>query len=275
MRGDRGCSTLARLLLIGAVLLSGCCVLSVHDKGDSGFLPHSGQLQHLTHHVPFDEAYIPDVDRLEEAKRTRRNVCVLPVSTKIVEEIARAQDLPKSWYEARVKDYRELALDLRSKVVDSYESFTIEDHLEWLAHEKAETLRPPFQQVACNGNSEGVKDALVWELALVELTPNIPVVSALGTVANFFFHGSALVRALGAGGVTVEGVLRDGMDMTPLMVFREHRADKIALFSVRNYTVHGHTRRVFTELSGELVALTYAPYSHDISGAWSFTFNPL
>lgn len=254
-------------LLISTVGASGCCLLAPREATDSGFLPLSGELREMDHHVPFDSAFIPDIARLEAAKAQLSRVCVLPVSTALVEDAARAQDLPKGWLDERIEDFRGLAANLHAKLVARYEAFEPEREIDH-GVEGARRIRLS----PCEGKFDS---ALVWELALVEVTPNIPVVSALGTLANFFFHGSALVRALGAGSVTIEGVLRDGRDMTPLLVFRERRADKIALFSVRNYTVYGHTRRVFTELSNELVTLTYTPYSYDVSGAWSFTFNPL
>jgi hypothetical protein len=252
-------------VLILSMMVSGCCALQTPVE-DSGFLPASENLVEPQGHVPFDYAYIPDPEKFERAKREKRSVCMQPVITAFAEDVAKKRDLPEGWIRARIQEYRELGRDLEEKFKEAVRTF---DPVEEYSGESfAASIT---KKSLCEYPSP---DSLVWEVALVEVSPNIPVVSVIATIANYFLHGTALVRALGSGGVVIEGILRDGESDDVLLTFRERQGDKIALLSARNYTVYGHTRRVFSEIAQQMVELSYAPREYDVPGSWTFTFNP-
>lgn len=257
------------LQVFGVFLLSlavgGCCS---HLAGpqDSGFLPASESLSEPVGHIPFDYAYVPNPEKLERAKREKKSVCIQPVITAFAEDQAKRRDLPEGWTRARIQEFRDLGKDLEDKFKEGVRTF--DPQQEFSGEPFAESIK---KKSLCEYPQP---DSLVWEVALVDVSPNIPVVSVLATVANYFLHGTALVRALGAGGVVVEGILRDGENDDVLLIFRERQGDKMALFSVRNYTVYGHTRRALSEIAEQMVELSYAPSEYDVPGSWTFTFNP-
>lgn len=255
---------LASLVVLSA---TGCCLVQNNGPVDSGFLPSSEYLTEPGGHVPFDVAYVPDPEKFERAKREKKSVCIQPVVTEVAEQAAREMDLPPSWVKGRIADLRELGSDLEAKLKVALTDFDPGDEYDGLPF--AGTVS---KKAVCEYPGP---DSLVWELALVEVSPNIPVVSVLATLANHFLHGTAIVRALGAGSVVVEGILRDGATDDVLLIFRDRQGDKISLFSVRNYTVYGHTRRAFSEIAQQVAELSYAPSSYDVPGSWIFTFNPL
>jgi hypothetical protein len=250
------------LLALGG---SGCCTLR-SPMEDSGFLPSSESLNESEENIPFDYAYVPNHERLERAKREKKSVCLQPVVTAFAEDEVKKRELPAGWTRARIKELRELGADLEAKFKEEAQNF---DPIEEYEGEEFAGLLQ--KKSLCEYPAP---DSLVWEVAIIDVSPNIPVVSVLATVANYFLHGTALVRALGAGGVVVEGILRDGETDDVLLTFRERQGDKVALFSVRNYTVYGHTRRALSEIAHQMIELSYAPQEYDVPGSWTFTFNP-
>ena len=250
------------LLALGG---SGCC--AIHSPiEDSGFLPSSESLHESEENIPFDYAYVPNPERLERAKREKKSICLQPVVTAFAEDEVKKRDLPGRWTRERIKELRELGADLETKFKERVQEF--DPTREYESEEFGGALK---KKSWCEYPAP---DSLVWEVAIIDISPNIPVVSVLATVANYFLHGTAVVRALGAGGVVVEGILRDGETDDVLLTFRERQGDKISLFSLRNYTVYGHTRRAFSEIAQQMVELSYAPREYDVPGSWIFTFNP-
>jgi hypothetical protein len=113
------------------------------------------------------------------------------------------------------------------------------------------------------------------EIAITEISPNVPEVSAVATVAGFFLPGSGVIRLFGSGSIAIEGILRDGKTGDLLAEFRDREADKSAPISVRDYQMYAHIRRTLDDWADQLAELAGTVSSHQVKDSLPFTLDPL
>jgi hypothetical protein len=118
-------------------------------------------------------------------------------------------------------------------------------------------------------------DTLVLEIAVTEISPNVPEVSAVASIAGFFFPGSGIIRIFGSGSIAIEGILRDGKTGDLLAEFRDREADKSAPISVRDYQMYAHIRRSLDDWADQLAELAGTMSTHQVKDSLPFTLNPL
>jgi hypothetical protein len=263
-------SRLAEALLVSiiALFLSSCCVATAPPR-DHGFLEHSTLLAAMPQRAPFDGIYVSDPARLEKLRVGYRRLYIEPVSSGLAEEQILKEDFPPAFMTERKVEYRELASYFDGELKRAFETYDPAQHQDPRADLPPNKAFCRFELV-----SAPLEDTLVLQIALVEITPNIPGVSLLSTLASFLRPGAAILRSLGGGSVGIEGVLRDGNTGDPLLEFRDYRADKIALFSLRNYRTYAHTRVSITEWADEIAELLGTPSDHEVEESIPFTLMP-
>jgi hypothetical protein len=122
---------------------------------------------------------------------------------------------------------------------------------------------------------EPTDQTLVLEIAITEISPNLPEVSAVATVAGFILPGSSIIRLFGSGSIAIEGIVRDGKTGELLAEFRDREADKSAPISVRDYQMYAHIRRTLDDWADQLAELAGTVPSHQVKDSLPFTLDPL
>lgn len=255
-------SSLCLILL----LLSGCSLIKARPAEDAGFLPNPELLKDLSERAPFHAAYISDEKRIEELRVKYTKVYIEPVITTLAEEKLRKRNLPDSIIADRIEDLRELARYFEGKIRVAFEEFDPTD-----VDDEVEKTGPikKFQVV-----DVPTDDTFVWQLAIIDISPNSPELNIAATAAGFFVPGTGAVRALGAGSIAIEGIVRDGKTGDVLCEFRDREADKTAPVSIRDYQMYAHIRRALDEWAEQFAELAGTPMNHQVSDSLPFTLNP-
>lgn len=268
----RACSGFALLPLVRVVLLasillvSGCSLIKARPAEDAGFLPNPELLKEMSERAPFHAAYIANVDQLEQLRRQYTKVHIEPVVTFLAEEKLKKRNLPDSVIADRIEDLRELARYFEGRTRVAFEEFDPSDVDE---EEAAQGPIKKFQIV-----DVPTDDTFVWQLAIIDISPNVPELSIAATVAGFFVPGTGAVRAIGSGSVAVEGIVRDGKTGELLCEFRDRESDKSAPISIRDYQMYAHTRRALDEWAEQFAELAGTPMTHRVADSLPFTLNP-
>lgn len=259
----------ARLILfalIPVVLCTACSVFKARPAEDSGFLPYPELLKPMPERAPFNAVYVPDPKRLEELRMKYQSISVLPINTLPAETKIRARDLPAGVEESRIADLRELSGYFHARLENAFSEYD-GDGLS------AEGI--PIVVRKFTVRDEPTDQTLVLEIAITEISPNVPEVSAVATVAGFFLPGSGIIRLFGSGSIAIEGILRDGKTGGLLAEFRDREADKSAPISVRDYQMYAHTRRSLDDWADQLAELAGTMSTHQVKDSLPFTLNPL
>jgi hypothetical protein len=259
-------AAVAKIASLSLVVCGGCSLLKASPAKDSGFLPYPDLLKPMPERAPFNAVYVPDTQRLEELRMRYRSISIMPINTQPAESRIRAQSLSARIEESRISDLHELSGYFHSRLKSAFSDYDGDG----LSAEGVPIIVRKFTVL-----DEPTEETLVLEIAITEISPNLPEVSALATVAGFFLPGSGLIRLFGSGSVAIEGIVRDGRTGDMLAEFRDREADKSAPISVRDYQMYAHIRRSFDEWADQLAELAGTTATHRVKDSLPFTLNPL
>jgi len=260
---------ITRLLILGFVpvfLCSACTLFKARPAEDSGFLPYPELLKPMPERAPFNAVYVPDPQRLEELRLRYPFISVLPITTLPAEEKIKAKKLPAGVEESRLADLRELSGYFHTRLESAFSEY----EGDGLSEDDA-----PISVRRFIVRDEPSRETLVLEIAITEISPNVPEVSAVATVAGFFLPGSGVIRLFGSGSIAIEGIVRDGRTGDLLAEFRDREADKSAPISVRDYQMYAHIRRTLDDWADQLAELAGTVPSHQVKDSLPFTLDPL
>jgi hypothetical protein len=248
------------------ITISGCSLIKARPAEDAGFLPNPELLKDLSERAPFHAAYISDEKRIEDLRVHYTKVHIEPVVTTLAEEKLKKRNLPDSIIADRIEDLRELARYFEGKIRVAFEEF---DPTDVDADVAKKGPIKKFQVV-----DVPTDDTFVWQLAIIDISPNSPELNIAATAAGFFVPGTGAVRALGSGSIAIEGIVRDGKTGDVLCEFRDREADKTAPVSIRDYQMYAHIRRALDEWAEQFAELAGTPMNHQVSDSLPFTLNP-
>lgn len=243
-----------------------CSLFKARPAEDSGFLPYPDLLKPMPERAPFNAVYAPDPKRLEELRLRYPFISILPINTLPAEAKIKAKGLPPGVEESRLADLRELSAYFHARLKSAFSEY---DGDGLSADDE------PINVRRFTVRDEPSNDSLVLEIAITEISPNAPEVSALATIAGFFLPGSGVVRLFGSGSIAIEGIVRDGKTGELLAEFRDREADKSAPISVRDYQMYAHIRRTLDDWADQLAELAGTVPSHQVKDSLPFTLNPL
>jgi hypothetical protein len=72
----------------------------------------------------------------------------------------------------------------------------------------------------------------------------------------------------------MEGLVRDGATSQVLMEFKDRQADKVTLFSIKEFQEYGFVREAIDAWARELAELLATTVEHQVTGELAFTLNP-
>lgn len=244
--------SLILLILAVCVIISGCSLLKARPAEDSGFLPFNGKLAEMRERSPFNGGWIPDSNKIEELKKTHKNITVLPVVTDLLEEKVKKSGNSQGWKDERIEDARELAKYFENRMLLSFATNNI-----------------------YSVSSEVKPDSFVWEIAITELDPTSPTVSVAATAAGFLVPGGGVIRAVGTGSIAIEGIVRDSNTGDILATFKDREADKSSPFSVKDFQLYAHARVAIDDWAEQFFKLASTPQDVTVEDSLPISLNPL
>jgi hypothetical protein len=239
------------------LLIGGCSPLNLlrgRPAEDAGFLPFSTLLKPMPERGPFNAAYVPNINKLDQLKLSYTKVMIEPVDIQIAISKIKKRKLPNFIEEELISDVKELSIYFLAKIKAAFTA---------TKYRKYELVDTPDSQT------------FIWQIALVEVTPNSPELSVLSTIASFFIPGTGTLRVFGSGSVAMEGIVRDGSTGEVLALFKDRRVDKTAPVSVRDYQRYAHTRTNLDNWADNFAELAGTPSTHKVEEDLPFTLDPL
>lgn len=258
-----------RLIVVAlapVLLCTACAVFKARPAEDSGFLPYPELLKPMPERAPFNAVYVPDPKRLEDLRLKYPFISVLPINTLPAEAKITAKQLPSGVEDSRIADVRELSAYFHARLTSAFSEY------------EGDGLSADDEPISVRRfavRDEPTDQTLVLEIAITEISPNLPEVSVLATVAGFLLPGSGIIRLFGSGSIAIEGIVRDGKTGELLAEFRDREADKSAPISVRDYQMYAHIRRTLDDWADQLAELAGTVPSHQVKDSLPFTLDPL
>ncbi len=118
--------------------------------------------------------------------------------------------------------------------------------------------------------------SVTLELALIELNPTSPTGNAVKTAAKFFVGPLASLGGFFTkGNVAIEGKVRNSKTGELIFEFADNEADRMTLYSVRDFKPYGHAAHAFKEWAEQFEMFTRTPPSAKVQETRFFTFAPL
>ena len=149
----------------------------------------------------------------------------------------------------------------------------------------AEELRHEFALALANAErpryrivTRPTASSLTLEMAIVELTPTQRSLNAAKLAAKLLFGplgsvGSLVVQS--SGNIAIEAKIRLSRKGTLLYQFADNEADKMTLYSVRDFRPYGHVLVAIKEWAGQFTNLTGQLPGAAIADASFWTLSPL
>jgi len=237
-----------------AITVTSCSALKAPKAAPSAFLSHSAELTNGDHHSPFQQNWAsPD---LQDVLKSRPNIYIAPVTLAYLRPMSRSMSARAFTEEQRQEEAKKLAAYANSRVADAFA--------------RAGSAR--YKLVA-----QPDKNALVLELALVELNPNSATGGVLRTAINAAAApgvDSLLLKRLKAN-IALEGKVSDGATRRSVFEFSDNQENKSALIlSVNDFRSYGQARQAIDEWARQIEEVLRTHPSHRVSRATSFIIFP-
>lgn len=234
--------------------ISGCHLLKASPAPDEGFLPFNDKLNEMRERSPFNAGWIPDAKKLDELKKTYKNILVLPVVTDLLEEKIKKSGNSESWKKEHIEDAREIAKYFEQKMLLDFKKDNI--------------------YTTSSATSDPQPNSFVWEIAITELDPTSPAISAAATAAGFFVPGGGLIRVAGTGSIAIEGIIRDSNTGDVLATFKDRESDKSSPFSVNDFRLYAHAREAIDDWCEQFFLLATTTKDVKVEDSLPVTLNP-
>lgn len=118
-------------------------------------------------------------------------------------------------------------------------------------------------------------NSVTLELAIVELNPTSPTGNAIKTVAKFFVGPLAgLGGIFTKGNIAIEGKVRNSATKELIFQFADNEADKMTLYTVRDFRPYGHATVAMDEWARQFEEFTRTMPNHRVEESKFFTLMP-
>jgi len=237
-------------LLIPLVLLIMSCTLS-HET--TAFLSHGDEFV-KEGKLPADGSWIGDEQLLIDTARKAQKIFIADVNT---DNAVKKVDASKGF--ERFKTYRrEEIAEMGRYMKERFRASIIEE-----AKRPIEVVEAP------------APDALIVQLAIVEVIPTNAIAGILGTVGGVFLPGAGVATFLAQGTIAMEGKVLDGATNGVLFEWKDRASDKNTLFSIKDYQQYAHIRSVIDTWARQFAQLHSRDFEGEVKSDIPFTLNPL
>ncbi|MCB0334885.1 MAG: DUF3313 family protein [Bdellovibrionales bacterium] len=239
--------------LILGLSVSGCSLLKASAAPNAGFLPKPELLSETSTRSPFHASWMIEAARYMELRKHYKSIVIAPISTTYVDRQIDTRYSSERLRLIRKEEAAEVARYFHNKLVMVLKAYQ--------AH--------PLMVVEAPA-----QDAVVLNLALVEIQPTNPFINTAGTVAGAFVPGGGLIKLAGTGSVAIEGYLTDVNTGELLEQFKDREADKSAPFTIKDFQEYAHVRVALDDWAMQLAELLATPLEHVVSDSLPFSLNP-
>ena len=118
-------------------------------------------------------------------------------------------------------------------------------------------------------------NSVTLEMAIVELNPTSPTGNVVKTAAKFFVGPLAgLGGIFTKGNIAIEGKVRNSATKELIFQFADNEADKITLYTLRDYKPYGHATVAMDEWAAQFEEFTRTMPNHRVAESKFFTLKP-
>ena len=100
--------------------------------------------------------------------------------------------------------------------------------------------------------------------------PTDPVINTIGTAAGVFVPGGSIVKALGKGEISIEGILRSNKKV--VMQFKDREVDKLSALPVKDFQEYAHIRQAIDDWAEQYAAIMVDPWGSMVDESLPVSF---
>jgi hypothetical protein len=245
----RSVSMLLAFCVAAAGLLLAAAGCTVKEAPSAGFVDKSKMETDPT--LPFQRVWIkPGFDKSRYTK-----LYVAPVNTSYMLQMTK-------WQEGIKKD--DIEKDVAKLAVFTQDTI------------KKAFREDPKQRMEILESSPNSPDALVIEMALIEVVPSKVVLNALGYAPFGIGLAITAVRGLAddVSSVAIEARLRDAATREIVAMIADREIEQRAIVSVRGLTWYSHAQAIITNWANQFVEIANRKPDETVKGAGRFTLKP-
>ncbi|MDC0357589.1 DUF3313 domain-containing protein [Oligoflexia bacterium] len=250
-------SLLQNIALLSILAFTTACSGSLLKAGpapDSGFLAETGVDAVANENYPFHRVWHPESSY--EALSASRRIYVAPVNTDKLQN-------KSHYFNNNQKEKANSAIADDAVEISQYIQKSFSGQLNKVAGNRFIVEDAP------------VKDAVVLELALIELTPTDVARNVLGTVVGTFVPGGGLLGIDGAGKVAIEGRLVDTRTGKTLFTFADRETGKMAPLNLNDFSLYSHARDIVDDWAEQLATVLAASGRIMVADSLPVTLMPI
>ncbi len=256
MRSAFSASTLACLLALLA--LPSCRstnrLLKAKPAALSPFFEQQGQAMDVRKQLPFHKIWMTPDTRAEVGAVQKTKLYVAPVSLQYLRPVKKPlvrKEIALGSIERREAG---MALVLRNEFSGAFQR----------------SPQPRYRIAQRPGD-----DTLTLELAIVELNPTSPKGNVVKTALKFVVGPiSGLASYFTKGNMAIEGKVRDSKTGKLFFQFADNEADKMTLYSLRDFKPYGHAVYAMREWAEQFELMTRTPVGQRMKDTRCITLMP-
>jgi hypothetical protein len=249
------------LFVIGAVVLSlhttGCAALEADPAPDSGFIPHPKKMAPWPERAQWvQRIWFKDRKQFYATRRHYTKICFKPTRTDYM--------LPSDWWDTLHSggaEQCETETYLMARYIDT--------------QMRATFANDPAKRLKITKTPD--KDTIVYEFAIVELTPTKVAGNVVTTAIGFLLPPFGVVSKVivqTRGSIAVEVTARDGLTNELLVAWADRKVDQLAIFTVKDFQAYGHARKAVDDWAANLLLEWRTPPTYQIENESVFTLDP-
>jgi len=220
----------------------------------SNFVERPQEMRGFRERVPFHYAWSSPYPDIRAKAAQKRQIYIAPVTLRYLRPVAKALIRQEIELGSIDRNERGMAARLRNEFA-------------WVF---AQSPRPRYILAQRPG-----PDTVTLELALVELNPTSPKGNAVKTGLKFVIGPFAgLGSYFTKGNVAIEGKVRNSQTGELIFQFADNEADKMTLYTLRDFRAYGHAEESFREWARQFETFTRTPPGVRVEDSFSFTLDP-
>jgi hypothetical protein len=218
------------------------------------FIAHPEEMLDSRKKLPFQKIWMTQEKGVEEASAKKTDLYVAPVTLQYLRPVKKPLVRKEVDWGSIDRQENEMALKLRNEFAKAF----------------LRSPAPRYRIVQRPG-----PNSVTLELALVELNPTSPKGNAVKTALKFVIGP---VAGLGGyftkGNMAFEGKVRDSKSGKLFFQFADNEADKMTLYSLRDFKPYGHAAYAMTKWADQFELLTRTPRGQTIKDTQFITLMP-
>lgn len=214
---------------LSLVLFAGCFILKASSPETTDFVPYPYKLTARDPRFPFAATWIGD-------RQTKSSsLYIRPVYLGVATEKVKQRSVSEREAQERTEELEEIARYMKVRFEMAISNY--KDHPVKIGDETSDQ---------------------VLELAITDIIPTDPIINTIGTAAGVFVPGGGVVKALGTGEISIEGILRNNKKV--VMQFKDREIDKLSALPVKDFQQYAHIRQAIDDWAEQYATIMVDPW---------------